>query len=289
MLGSAQIDSSYIIYFNHCNEGDKQIYLKHYDSALVAYQQAFETVDYVHLQYLIAATECAIRLNNIDAGNNLMRKCLINGAISTDFSKKLLKQFNKKFQSQILDSANHYHKIQVARINQKYQIIVDSLYFVDQYIIRGSKWIKGDYYIEETSLPENRHELDSLIFQDLLALIDKYGFPSEKLIGRKSYHKAAIILHHNVRLPKNSQYLELCKFAVFEGKYLPDDYAWMYDQGLMFRKKDPFFYWGVTGIDHLSEDKLKAIDMERAKFGIKPFASTLIIKKKKSIIQKKLW
>lgn len=291
---SSKIDSQnkndYIRYYNLCNEGDEQSHLGNYSLALNKYDLAFTFVHYLHVKRLNKAAHISIKAGENSKAVSYIRKALINGLDSAVLDYYISKPL-KKYPPILLlkDSAQYFHQIYLNRINKQYALEADSLCYIDQCIIRKNCEQKGKYYFNKDSIPENRFDLDSLVFEHLLYLTKKYGFPSEENIGREGYNNIWVIFHHNVRLPKNYKYMDMMSEAVKNGQFEPEHYAWMYDQGKMNKNEKPFFYYGVAETSALTESEKAEIDVRRASFGIKPLRAFEITKTKTSLGQRILW
>ena len=111
--------------------------------------------------------------------------------------------------------------------------------FIDQRVIRNNKFFKNHFNINPDTI-SRKNNLDSLLFDYLISLIKKNGFPSEQNVGPNGYEAAVILFHHNVRLPQNEKYLKMVTEALFNGEYLPKDFAWMYDQSKEIKNERPF-------------------------------------------------
>lgn len=281
---------NYINYYNLCNDADKEVYFKNYKKALDNYEKAFQSVDYVHADKYEKSSKCAIQIKDYKRGALYAKKAVLNGSSTHFWKNKKLKKFRKTDYYKILnDSVLIWEHQHLESINFDYKKIVDSLHYVDQRIIRNNKTIKGDYKIDKHKLPEDLFDLDSLIFQTLLEAIDKYGFPSEKNIGKDGYDNVWLLFHHNVRLPKNHHYLPLLENALKNGNYRPRDFAWMYDQGRLNIGKSPLFYYGVPLPKSLIESKKEEIDKSRKEYGLKPLSSTKIKSRGRRTVMKILW
>jgi len=206
------------------------------------------------------------------------------------YRKKEFKKFRKTDLFKMFkDSLTYFQAVYGENLNSDYKKQIDSLYYVDQRIIRNNKSVKGKYNIDKSKLPEKIFDLDSLIFADILALIEKYGFATEKNVGKESFSKMWIFYHHNIRLPKNEKYIELAQRALKEGAYLPNYYAWMFDQSRTFKKEDPYFYFGVVFTGDMDREKKSIVNKRRYEWGVKPLEAQKTIQKKNSLIQKNLW
>jgi hypothetical protein len=288
LLGQKTDD--YIRYYNLCNGGDKQTYLKNYKLAFEKYDSAFKFVHYQHAEKLEKAASAAARIGNKQMATIYLRQSILNGIDPSIVSDRIYKKLRKLTPFiHLQDSAELFHQKYLARIDQAYAKEIDSLHYVDQFIIRGNKYITGNYKIDTVLLPKNKYDLDSVVFRYLLELIKKNGFPSEENIGIEGYRNVWVLFHHNVRLPGNEKYIEMLTAALKKGQYAPSDYAWMYDQSRMFKKEKPFFYYGVADPSKLSDTEKQEVESNRRQFGVKPFESTKITVNGKRITQQTLW
>lgn len=268
----------YVYYFNNCNEADKAYYYKNYDSALLYYENAFAHRNYVHNKYLVKASYCSSKLHQFDKTNLYLKKAFLQGVKSSLLKQKVFRKFRAtKYYTNLIDSIGIFEVCSERIINQHYREMVDSLFFIDQNIVRGNYRDTIKCKIPASGIQDYLQELDSLNFVMLLNLIEQYGYPSEKLIGEKSYENASILLLHSIRKPWNSKYLELMRNALYHGECLPVDYAWTVDQSCEILKIPMQFYYGERNPNKLSKDQKIIIDNERKKFGIKPLEAFRVI------------
>ncbi|MCB9233321.1 MAG: hypothetical protein H6581_16810 [Bacteroidia bacterium] len=286
---------NYIEYYDLSNQGDKQIYLKDYPAALQNFEQAMARVEYVHTWVYHRASLAAAQSGNNEKARLYAGKALVQGLDPQFLKEKPFSRFRKSTQYKSLkDSLAQYQQQYEAGLNRNYQREIDSLIYIDQNIIRGNKSLKGNFKIDRPYLEAHISELDSTNFIRLIQLIDANGFPSEQRIGPQSAESASILIHHHFRLPQNTQYLPLATEAVKKGEYAPHAYAWMYDQSLVFRKEEPYFYFAVASISSLNEEQRAEIDRRRAEFGIKPLEATPTTFRKnlagrKVVTMRRLW
>lgn len=280
----------YISYYNSCNQAEKQIYLEQYDSALISFDNGFQFVKYIHKDYLKKASLCAAKMGDLKTTHKFVVKAIKNGAEIDFYNNKDYKRYRKtKLYKTYQDSLTELNKYFLSTLQTDFIKIIDSLYYVDQKIIRGNHPLKGKYDLSKIEIPENKFQLDSNNLVLLLAQIDKYGFPSEKLVGKKSAMHANIILHHNLRQPQNNDLLIDFKKYIFTGEYLPSDYAWTFDQSFWFYEKEPVYYYGVSDYNKLTKEEIKKIDSLRYELGLKPTEATQIIKDSHSISYSPIW
>jgi hypothetical protein len=262
--------NDYIAYYNLCNEGDEQAYLKNYPLALAKYDSAFRKVDFIGVKYL---SKYARILSKVDKKKSIevLRLALLKGMHTNN-----LKQWDAIFQNEnrfkeIRDSVFEYNKIYLASINSEYARAIDSLEYVYRCIVMKSciGFEKDEFKV---SVPENRLFLKASIFDCLMKLIGKYGFPSEKRIGM-SAHKVHFIFHLNMIDLSMEKYLSLLESAVKKGDYEPDSYAYIYDVIRMNKRESLLFYQGSDSIMNLSEEEKILIDLRRSSIGLKPLRS----------------
>lgn len=280
----------YIGYYNLCNYADSAIYVNQYDLALTRFEEAFLLVDYVHALQYEKASNCAVLVGDYEKGLLYARAAILNGNTSRFWEQKQWRKFRKTpYYPTFQDSLTHWESQHISSINLAYQSLIDSLHYVDQRIIRNNQTVKGNYQTNESNLPENRFDLDALVFQSLIEAMEEYGFPSEQRIGPAGYAQAWVLFHHNVRLPQNHSYLPRMESALKNGEYLPSDFAWMYDQGRLNIEEEPLFYYGVRLPQELTQEKRDEIDAARRAYGIKPLASVRIKSTGKRTMIKVLW
>ena len=285
-IGICQKENNYIEYYQLCNSGDSLFHYKNYKGAILKYEAAFKTVNFVHAKILRNASICASKLNQKEVAWNYAKRAL-NGGENDKFLKN---SFPKNISKESLNDSIILFKNQHQKsINQFYIKEIDSLYFIDQNIIRGNKTVKSNADFSKLAIPQNKFDLDKEVWNHLMGLINIYGFPSEKNIGPKVYKQVWIILHLNFRLPQNQHQMSIATEALKNGEYLPQDFAWMYHQSLFMLNKNPFFYYGGKEPSKLSQNKLLEIEQNRRNFGVKPFSAYEIKVKGKHLNSTSLW
>lgn len=290
--GTAFSQSSFIPYYNLSNKGDSLMYFKQYAEAHQAYEAAIQSVPPTvgHAHTFKAAAVAAALNGKFELAKKHCSYAIVYG-LEPDFLKdKRLKSFRKSPVYQALkEEIPSFYEWRRKLFDSTYAKLIDSLFYLDQHLLRGAPARGRHYAITKSELMEMSPNPDSLIFDTLVKVMRKWGFPSENRVGFAAYDQAALIIHHNARMPQNVAWLEKLKTHVINGDYLPADYAWMADQSQLFRGEEPLFYWGVSPIDQLSEAKKDSIDQIRREHGIKPFSAFQIKAKKKSLVQKILW
>ena len=277
--------NNYTSYYSLCNSADKLVYLKKYSEALKMYDSAFSTVEYIHSFKYQKASKCAIMANDFEKAFLFARNSILNGSTRLFWKDRKLKSFRKsKYYNMLNDSVNDYQNIHLISINKEYKEIIDSLHYLDQRIIRKNKSCNGNYSIDSTLLPDNIWDLDSMIFQELLSLIDRFGFPSERLLGVKGYNNASILIHHNFRLEKNEQYHSIVINALYNGEYRPRDFEFMYEQYNVWFKENTFF---SSWDRNTSKENIERLNKNREEYCLKDLSSFRL--KNRGLKMKSIW
>lgn len=257
---------NYESYYLQCNKADSLIFYGQKHEALKTYKLAFQTVDFVHTVKLKKAYQLAIETNSFQDAFQFGKNILLNSG-KVDFIRCKSAAFKKSNYYQLLiDSAQFYIMDYTKRINHPYIKIIDSLLFVDQYIIRNNKTYKADYNIEKNMLPDNLFDLDSSNWHLLYNCMKIWGFPSEENVGFETYTNAWAILHHNLRLKENEKYHKEIFEYVNQGDYLPEDIMVWYEQFQQQNYGQTFF---TTWDGNVSIENLTRIEKNRRMFYLK--------------------
>lgn len=271
------ISQDYISYYNRCNDAVNYMVIHQYDSALVAFVEAFDMVDYVHKTYVNKACMCAAYEKDYDLLQEYSILSLQRGASFDYFNSEEYKRYRKTKQYKaVLANKVTYEQQFIESLNTDYIKAIDSLHYVDQKVIRGAGGDNSIYDLSKVMLPENKYELDSNNLAYLIGLIEQYGFPSEQLVGFDATNSAGIILHHNLRNPENAVLLNEFKKYIYTGEYVPSSYVGTYDQSL-------WFYYGSTIVgkvfknsEYLSDKRLSVADSLANEMGLKPIEEAKI-------------
>ena len=256
----------YASYYKRCNLSDSLQYIGLNQEALDTYKIAFTSVDYVHSNKYYEAYHLAIKLGAFKDAFQFGKMIIINSG-----NKKLIGTKSTSFKRSnyfecLKDSTDFYLENYKNRVNHDFINAIDSLYFIDQNIIRKNRSVIGKYSLEKDTLPENLFELDKTNWQQLHKLIDSLGFPSEQNVGLAAYNHAGIIIHHNLRLKENEKYHNEIFQSIEDGKYLPVHFCFWYEQFQTSTKGQSFFF---TWNGDTTEENLKRINLNRRSFYLK--------------------
>ncbi|PCI94491.1 MAG: hypothetical protein COB15_13930 [Flavobacteriales bacterium] len=257
--------NDYINYNLKSFQARKLNYENKLDSAVLLYQQAFNLVDYVHIENLRAGQKLAEKIKN----DSLLAFC-----------KNRIEDYSKD-----------------NNINTKYRSIIDSLSIEDQRVRRDNygeaKYVYYESINDSTSNKESADfikakelmmewwAVDSINMNTLLTLIKVNGFPSEKRVGKEAYGNAFIILLHFDKDEDNQILKPIIDKALIEGDIEPSDYAWIIDRRLSWgrQRKDPYYYQMPIGAEILSEGEVVEVNRRRKEIGLRKLFEGIEIKK----------
>jgi hypothetical protein len=266
-------NSDYLAYYKVDNKAQIQLVNGNYDSAVVYYDSAFALSEPLIKDLYNAAICCQITGDYYKGASwlyQLANKGVKKKVITKSCFKKLRKEkYWKENVGNKLDSiiTNAIHLRNIV-----YQNKVDSLYSLDQKYRKKA----GSYKVYGDTIAF----LDSLNMKGLINLINRYGYPGEKTLGKDTPSKmnnAYIIIRHHYQNKKDIS--KLLYQALLNGNISPYMYAELEDKksswnnsvkygSLVFLK----YQWGINKkllIElNYSEKQLKEIEKERAKIGL---------------------
>lgn len=282
----ALAQNEYIEYYNLVNEANRSWYEKKYAQSLKIFQEAFERVDYVHSINYVKAARSAAKLKEYELAKVYILEAIERGHPGDFVDQKAFKKFRRSdAYGGLLSQINKFQSEANLSINNEYQRKIDSLYYIDQKILRGND------KITDLNLDPDLEYSDSLNFSCLLSLIELYGFPSEQNIGFHGYRKSWVVIHHSARLPENHYYHPILLEYLKRGEYLPENYCWVVDQGKEINKEDLVYYhWDVAkNIDELSVDEKDSINRRRMEVGMPVIDRIEVVKKSHLKTNKVRW
>lgn len=159
--------------------------------------------------------------------------------------------------SEVLEQEFAIHK---QHFNFEYKTQIDSMFTADQKARSAS-----DY--------ESISMVDSMNMYTLLAQIEKFGFPGEKIIGHESAFNAFIILLHMDRDKKNKVFKPILEQAYHDGQLWPRGYAWIVDRRRAWGDDEiePYYHHMPSDkFDTFSLDQKNEINRRRDSIGLEP-------------------
>ena len=280
LLSFNSFSQGYENYYRLCNEGDSLKYIDSNQSALSKYKQAFNSVKYVHSKKYKKAYDLAIKMNSYEDAFLFGRMMLINSGELSLVHTRSIKFKSSKYYHYLKDSSDFYIEKCNKRINHSYIKIIDSLFYIDQRIIRNNKFVTGKYMIDKSKLPIDLYSLDHSNWKLLYLLIDSLGFPTEEMVGADACGKVFGLLHHNLRLKENEKYHKEFFEYTRLGYYLPEDNLAWYEQYNTWFCQKTFF---TTFDGDLTPENLKRIDNNLRMFYLKGINSYQIKKNGRSM------
>ncbi len=194
------------------------------------------------------------------------------------------------FMCVILDSqAQNIDNDKGRTINIIYKNKIDSMYRIDQNM-RNKKYLKIRNNIARLlnkkslsnrqkqrldklqTIRKQQQETDKSNTKTLLALIQKYGYPSEKNVGLIGYNHAYIIFLHFDYDVDNKILKPIFDKALKNNEILPSDYATVLDRHLVTVSNKKPYYYELNLCDYLklSEEEQKIVSERRKSIGLKP-------------------
>lgn len=274
---------NYETYYFLCNKADSLKFYEKKLEALATYKTAFQSVHFIHTNKLKKAYDLAIETNSFQDAFDFGKNILLNTGNQELIQTKSRVFRKSSYYKMMMDSCIYFQTECNNRINHPYIKIIDSLVFVDQYIIRNNKSYKANYKMDKKKLPENLFDLDSSNWHLLFNCIKKWGFPSEEQVGYETYKKAWAILHHNLRLIENEKYHTEIFEYIKSGDYLPEDVLVWYEQFQQQNYGKTFF---TTWDGNLSDENLARIEKNRRMFYLKGLDSYNLKKNGRYMIAK---
>jgi hypothetical protein len=186
--------------------------------------------------------------------------------LSNNFNEPLASLTSKEF---IIEKTKFHHQLPLIKkeankyFNPTYKRKIDSLFELDQIVIRRSTRTKDEFNLRSLNIEIT----DSIIFNDILSLFYTYGFPTERKVGFQTNNHFTFLLLHALRFQR--AYDCLLDLAFQQGGISPDDYANIIDNALMYSEKKPKFYVGTQEILQLNQSEIESINNEREKLGIR--------------------
>ncbi|MEM6736029.1 MAG: hypothetical protein AAF620_08170 [Bacteroidota bacterium] len=236
-------------------------------SALEKFAEAIEIVDYVHTHNFVWAAKEAKNIGNCKLAAKYIEKALRQGI--TDVPENLTDEglLSDFLDCEMINKAQKSELIAMlkkdnSQINFYLKDMLDSLYNVDQRIRN------------EGSRSEIKR-IDSLNINMLIDLINKFGFPDERLIGAKTAKNTFIIILHFDSDTDNCILGGMLFNALHKGKLAPQNYAWVVDRRRYWgpEKQEPYYYEIPTQkLKNLTKKERDEIDKRRYAIGLKPLS-----------------
>ena len=226
----------YLKYHVQINEVEILLSQEAFEDALIAYEQIFEIYDFVFLRDYKVAAQLALYLDDRKIALDLLRKGIAAGWELKNIKKN---NFLKPLQedpewSAIEQSYSNLHSQYGTRIDWDLREIVHLMFKKDQKKAMGALFRIGNKAQERYGTKKFAPHSEIQIFE-LIGILNKNGYPGEKLIGN-DFWMSTIISHHNSISQEYSKKDTLYNFikpklirAIEKGEMSPYEYALMDD------------------------------------------------------------
>ncbi|GAB5555345.1 MAG: hypothetical protein Sapg2KO_49360 [Saprospiraceae bacterium] len=197
MQFNAQIEDDYTIYHKQVIQAETLIAEAQYQEAYAIYEDLFQEYDFIFLREYQVASQLALQLNEKEKAKELVKRGVLGGwklksikkntHLAPLWTKPEWKDFKKTYTilyAQYEDQLNSELKGQVKKMfakDQRKALLV---------LFRISSKAQ-DRYAEKKFA---QHSIQQM--QQLNTILDKYGYPGERLIG-PNYWTSTILSHHN--------------------------------------------------------------------------------------------
>jgi hypothetical protein len=221
-------------YYPFINQAELQIIDDKYDDALELYCKAFKSVSRCFSKDYYNATVCAVKAMKYDTAFQFLDSLVVKGTEKSFFNNcSAFQPLKKERKWQIfLAHFDKNHQIALNRQNSTFEKLLKGLDFSDQEFRAKNR---GSELYRDTINKIDKHNVKILNM-----LIEKYGFPSEHLIGRKNPIEEElpgfnVFLNQSLKMSKNKEdfdYTNIQIEAIKKGELDPHDYAvWVSFQG----------------------------------------------------------
>jgi hypothetical protein len=250
---------SYPEYYRNFDNIINQLYSSEMKPVLAKFDSISSRIHHVpSYAYYKIATACAEN-NLCELAAFYFEKSLQNGK---EYAKSQSAISKGKCFAKIDEVLNKEAEIHRQNFNFRYKALIDSLFVVDQKIRSDSSYDMKSIIM-----------IDSLNMYTLLHYIEKFGYPSEKLVGDKSAFDAYIMLLHMDRDKNNKILLPIIHKAYNEGYLDPIGFAWIIDRRRAWGDEnlEPYYYHIPSKkYDSLNNEQINEINRRRDSIGLRP-------------------
>lgn len=175
-ISSSQINENYLNYYKKINQAELAIVDSAYKNALICYQQAFSLVGLPMSKDLHNASVCATKVKKFNDAFHFFDKLVQKGVKMDYFKSEIFKPLRKtKEWAQFEKEYPEKYKQAIAKHNLEFKSILNQMQGNDQELAKKKN--------EDQNLRPQFHAVVKKNEKEFVKLIEKYGFPSEDLIG----------------------------------------------------------------------------------------------------------
>lgn len=220
-------------YHQQVGKAEKLIINENYSAVLAIYEELFSTYDFVFLKEYKIATQLALYLKKEDLANQYLEQGILSGWTKKAIKKNvLLNHFrsDKQYWRALKKNYPIWRRKYEQNLDDDLRKKVKRMFGKDQRkAIRALLHFssKGqDKYAEKIFAPHSEEQM-----AELFGILDKHGYPGERLIGN-DFWMSTIISHHNSISKdyalQDTLYLNLkpkLKMALLQGQISPFEFA----------------------------------------------------------------
>lgn len=220
-------DNDYSNYYKHKYLAEAAIFENKYEDAFIEYEIAFENVNYIFTKDLVNSAILSVILNYDSVFKDRILTAFCHGWEVKHFIKKdTLYNYKISLSQELVSKYDSCRKVYFESFNIE---LLEELRLMEK---RDQEHRRPFLFgiIPKLSHPnwkrKKMHVDDSLNMSDLTAIIGRYGFPSEEIIGYTNNSPVDIILHH-----ASEKYIgdSVLVGFVLTGCYSPYSFARRYD------------------------------------------------------------
>jgi hypothetical protein len=260
------------------NDSLLQAYAK-YDIAFNSYKGPINPTHYYK------ATMCALRIKEEFKALNFLQKAVTSG-YDFDTTKDVIVFYNQNTKKEYAANRVKWEKEKEAGRNYEWQGQLYSTIDANKKYNTGTYKAATEYcvacmknpkcnktlpeYTSKYRLVKEKMKADSITAATLLANIQKYGFPTMKILDKGSCEIARAILLNYDYDKTNSRLNGMLSKALINGQISPSFYAQVVDRRNLYNGFPPEFYEPVLGYEKLTAKEFGPANLKRKSIGLYP-------------------
>lgn len=247
---------SYPEYYRAFNEINEDLNSNKIDLAISKFESLQNRVKHIPSRHLFKIARKCAEHNLCELSAKYLKKSFLNGYEYTKETNPNKAIINcSEAVNETLKFESEFHNF---HFNYEYKSLIDSMFQIDQKLRMGSDLTKMKL-------------IDSLNMISLLHQVEKFGFPSEKLIGHKSASRAFILFLHMDRDKNNKVFKPILDNAYNKGYLDPISYAWIVDRRRAWgdEELEPYYYHMPSkNYDSFNTEQINEINRRRDSIGM---------------------
>ncbi len=263
------------VYYPLISQAEMDIVNNQLEDAVAKYQQAFANADKVFAKDYHNALICAIKTANYSLAFNFAEKLILKGYTLEKFGIAPLDILTH--QEKWNNLADKYDKLREKYLSNINQSVINQFIELrekDQYFRKK----EGSYTLYRDTI----NKIDAKNVADLKKVIDKYGFPSEDLIGiyDSAHHQPYwLIIHHDIQ-NKGYDFLPILRKATKQGEFSPRYLTFMEELATNFDNQQGYGHQAFIRINNkviennpcYNESLLNMVNKNRMSLGLESFS-----------------